>query len=624
MLSHQVDYTGAQVAIDNAFFKSILSELPSLIACLDLEFKYTYVNSAYGKWFGITQEQCLNRSAEEVLGREVMEMARPFLNATLQGEKQCFERYVPYKNGSKKIHVQYLPLHNSNETIIGIAVIVHDLSELSNRDEKLKLVFENIENGIVIHDSNGKIIEFNPASLTILGVSPEQLLGFTSMNISWKVLRADGSNFPGEDHPAMVALRTGSKIVDTIMRVQLPDGNERWVNVCASPFNSKGNSNNLDPSQRNVLVTFTDLTARMKAEAEQQESVSFIRAIANNTPGMLAYWKKDLICAFSNQENLDCFGRTSEQMQGISMQELIGIESFKKNESHIKAVLSGNNQQFERVILKPDGKTAYLWVQYISNYVQKELQGFFTLITDITPIKIAEKQALHASKLASLGEMAAGIVHEIRNPLSIILGHMHVLHKYVNDPEKFLAKTKSIKEAAARINKIANGLSKFSRVSDESSYSHHSVSKIIEDSLILVESNAKINNTAISYEIKKDSYILCEEIEIEQVMINLVNNSIDAIKNNPNKWIKIELLEELNSVVIRVIDSGLGIPEQYKEKIFDSFFTTKKIGEGTGLGLSIIKGILNRCGGNITIDSNCPNTCFEIRFPIANPKEDTL
>jgi C4-dicarboxylate-specific signal transduction histidine kinase len=109
--------------------------------------------------------------------------------------------------------------------------------------------------------------------------------------------------------------------------------------------------------------------------------------------------------------------------------------------------------------------------------------------------------------------------------------------------------------------------------------------------------------------------IHCNEIEVEQVIVNLINNALDAIKTKIDKWIKISIYEEANQVVLRVMDSGKGIPEEVRQNLFDPFFTTKQTGEGTGLGLSISKGIIDEHKATITVLDNCPNTCFEIRFP---------
>ena len=108
---------------------------------------------------------------------------------------------------------------------------------------------------------------------------------------------------------------------------------------------------------------------------------------------------------------------------------------------------------------------------------------------------------------------------------------------------------------------------------------------------------------------------MCDEIEIEQILINLINNSIDAIKQLPKKWINISLIEKNENLVLTIADSGDGIPISIQDRIFDPFYTTKKIGEGTGLGLSIVKGMLEDHDASITLDNDSINTCFILRFP---------
>ncbi len=218
------------------------------------------------------------------------------------------------------------------------------------------------------------------------------------------------------------------------------------------------------------------------------------------------------------------------------------------------------------------------------------------------------------AKLASLGEMSARIAHEINNPLAIISGSVGLLSKFADNPEKFSAKIESIQNSCIRISKIVQGLKKFSRSGDQVTLGSHSLCETVKEAIALTESKAKRYNTTVAYECKSDAPILCNEIEIEQVIVNLINNGIDAVERLQEKWVKITVFEEDSSVVLRVVDSGLGIPAEIRDRIFDPFFTTKPVGNGTGLGLSITKGILDEHGASISIVPDSPNTCFEIRF----------
>lgn len=245
----------------------------------------------------------------------------------------------------------------------------------------------------------------------------------------------------------------------------------------------------------------------------------------------------------------------------------------------------------------------------------------FAAARDITDLLKAEEEAklekakaLHNAKLASLGEMSAGIAHEINNPLAIISGSAELMQKHLSDTELIKSKTEIIFKATQRIAKIVNGLRKFSRSSEKKEYTAKSLNQILKEVVTLVEPQSKRYYTEISLTSSTDGLILCDEMEIEQVLINLINNSIDAIKGNHKRWIKISVFEDSAQIVIQIRDSGNGIDSKIAEKLFQPFFTTKPIGEGTGLGLSIVKGILDEHKASIELLQNDPNTCFELRF----------
>jgi len=215
-----------------------------------------------------------------------------------------------------------------------------------------------------------------------------------------------------------------------------------------------------------------------------------------------------------------------------------------------------------------------------------------------------------------MGEMSAGIAHEINNPLAIIEGTARTLAKFIDDPQGFAQKITTINKSCERISRIVRSLKKFSRSDDKLHLSSYSLCGLVTEALILTESKAKKNDTPViqGAEPGIDSTILCDEIEIEQVIVNLINNSLDAVKGNSEKWVKVSVSQDVSSIILRVTDSGRGIPKEIQSKIFDPFFTTKVVGEGTGLGLSITKGILDEHKATISVLDHEPHTCFEVRF----------
>lgn len=230
-------------------------------------------------------------------------------------------------------------------------------------------------------------------------------------------------------------------------------------------------------------------------------------------------------------------------------------------------------------------------------------------------LKATNEQLIQASKLALLGEMSAGVAHEINNPLSIIKASTDLIEKkFKNDPVKFSQKIEGIKRACDRISKIVNGLRKFSRAGGDSRKEICSVKSVVTESVGLLDLKAKDCLVELHLDCQSDSFIFCDEVEIQQVICNLLGNAIDAAKVQTDKWVKVLVYDQLGQVIIEVVDSGRGIPKEIQDKIFNPFFTTKSVGEGTGLGLSISKGILDDHLAHIELVSNKANTCFQIRF----------
>ena len=229
-------------------------------------------------------------------------------------------------------------------------------------------------------------------------------------------------------------------------------------------------------------------------------------------------------------------------------------------------------------------------------------------------IELQKNKLFHQSKLASLGEMSAGIAHEVNNPLAIIAGSAELLEKFKDKPEKFNAKVESILKSCGRISKILNGLKKFSRSAEISSFAPHDIGEIIDEVVTLTQIKSTRTGVTLKTEWSEGLTLICDDLGIEQVLINLINNAIDAVKYKDERWVKITAHQENQMIILRVIDSGDQISQELEEKIFDPFFTTKKVGEGTGLGLSITKGILDEHNASIVLNRSFPTTCFEIRF----------
>lgn len=227
------------------------------------------------------------------------------------------------------------------------------------------------------------------------------------------------------------------------------------------------------------------------------------------------------------------------------------------------------------------------------------------------------------SKMAALGQMASGMAHEINNPLAIIKSRAEQLLFILMSSgevsaDVFKKELAKISNTTDRIAKIIKGLRAFARNSESDPFVSTKFKAIYENTLELCSEKIKNRNIDIIFEGHSDFNILCRESQMIQVLLNLLNNSVDAVDSLEKKWIKISTSENENYFIIKVTDSGFGIPSDVAHKVMQPFFTTKDVGKGTGLGLSISKGILEEHGAHIHYDIDSRNTSFQIDFPKEN------
>jgi PAS domain S-box-containing protein len=253
---------------------------------------------------------------------------------------------------------------------------------------------------------------------------------------------------------------------------------------------------------------------------------------------------------------------------------------------------------------------------------------FMSIRKDITVRKKMEEDLKHEQRkrstierLSAIGEMAANIAHEIKNPLSIILLQTHILRELEASGALTLAEAcggvEKIEQVAKRINKIIAGLLSLSRNADSDPLERVSTKALIDGTVEFCASSLEKRKVSLLRDPEeKEFFIECRPIQISQVLLNLINNAKDAIEKLDKKWIRISVENAFGSVKISVSDSGNGLTPKIRARIMEPFFTTKLDGKGTGLGLSISRKILESHGGELFL-AGTKNTCFVVKLPEA-------
>ena len=239
-------------------------------------------------------------------------------------------------------------------------------------------------------------------------------------------------------------------------------------------------------------------------------------------------------------------------------------------------------------------------------------KGLVLFIEDITEIKKIKDQMQRNDKLATIGELATGIAHEIRNPLAIIKMIEQTMRSELKDNQDALLELEVIDEEVERANKVIKSLMELGKPSKNVRNSY-SLNEIIEDVLIIVNNYSSQHNVEVCFQKADIPYAEVDKEQMKQAFVNLIVNAVDAMPQGGQLIISTEFLtDKWIKVVFR--DSGEGIAEENIEKIFSPFFTTKT--EGTGLGLSIVHRIIQDHGGIIKVSSKLEKgTCFELLFP---------
>ena len=241
-------------------------------------------------------------------------------------------------------------------------------------------------------------------------------------------------------------------------------------------------------------------------------------------------------------------------------------------------------------------------------------------------LEAEQARSVAASRLASLGEMAAGIAHEVNNPLAIIQLSLKTISSRLKElgvQDPIVQELCSQGDATlVRIGKINKSLLKFSRDGERDSPEVVGLYDWIEEILVFYRSKAQKAGVDIHlrFNIDKDTKIMTRPVPVSQVLINILNNALDELKklHDSKKEVGITVCYKNQNLQIRVTNSGPKIPEDIADKIFEPFYTSKPIGQGTGLGLSISKGIMAQEDGDIYVDLNEDDTTFVIAFSKLN------
>jgi len=314
----------------------------------------------------------------------------------------------------------------------------------------------------------------------------------------------------------------------------------------------------------------------------------------------------EAVCRYLGRKRYHIIGKSLESVMGFQYE---ATETLKRsiNETFTKNV-NGKSE------VESDGKI-FEFFTFPMQDASEKLTRVLLMMNDVTQVRAMYRQMLQENKMTAIGQLAAGVAHEIRNPLGLIRNYCHLLKKSSPDDEELKSKAINMMEKAVdRSNEIIDNLLRFSRMSNEK-WSKVNLKQSILSILSFEEHTLIKNNINVTLNCNEEINLYLVQESVEMIMINLIINAVDAMESGGE--IIIECIEDGEEVTVTISDTGAGIPEEIRANIFNPFFTTKENRNGCGLGLYIVYNEISKLNGKITVVSEVGvGTTFTILLPV--------
>jgi PAS domain S-box-containing protein len=500
--------------------------------------------------------------------------------------------------------------------------------------ERYRILFQSLAVGVVVHAADGTIVSCNPAAERILGLTFDQMLGRTSTDPHWRAMKEDGSPFPGAEHPAMVALRTGRAIRGTVMGVARPDGRRSWISVNAEPLPS---------APQGVLASFTDITRLVEAQRHAQALHDRLMLATESGGVGTVELHPHTGRAICDAVTMRLFGLEREPPGEHAAELLLDLiepedraRLIANIERAVKAHPDGTRLDGSLWIRWPDGTRRRLrarGVVYLDVAgLAPRLVGVFHDVTARAELD-ASRAAREAAERDSLAksELLARVSHELRTPLNAILGFAQLLALRPDQPAADVRDhSERILSAGRHLTSIVSDLLDASQLETGTLSAPQAVPTSLRGLLGAVLQGSSEEAGAAGVRVATADpgplTVLADHARLQQVLGHLVDNAIRY--NRPGGSVLLRASAVGDAVRIEVADNGHGIRAEDLERIFEPFFRSR-VGEvrrvdGTGLGLAICRGFVERMNGRITVRSRLgTGSVFGVTLPAAAPDPAT-
>lgn len=510
--------------------------------------------------------------------------------------------------------------------------IIHDITSRRQAEQKIKdtmaqlnATLNALPDILFEVDAEGRIHSFHTHNKDALFVAPEQFLGRKIREVMPPEAAETIMN-------AINRALTDGAVRGVAYSLPSPSG-ERWYEMSMT---TKGDATGPDP--RFIAVT-RDITDRRKAQDELALTTSRYTTMINTVPAVMYVKNVNQEYITGNLELSRLAGRPIEQIIGCTTESIFADEFGRRlSEADQAAAASGKELTVaEERMTFPDGEERWVSTTRVPLLDhQGQVTGLVGLLQDVTNQRRSREQLVQADKLAAIGTLAAGVAHEINNPIGFISSNLNTMAKYLQKIQLIVTKPAGVGEddretldamltdfadavaesleGTTRVRNIVADLKSFSRV-DRAEKELANLNEGINSTLNIVWNELKYK-CKVEKDLGDIPDIFCIPNQLNQVFMNILINASHAIKHDQG-LIKVRTWTDDDNVYVSFEDNGEGIPPANLKKIFEPFFTTKDVGKGTGLGLSLAYDIVKKHHGSIDIWSEVG---VGTRFTIVLPK----
>jgi PAS domain S-box-containing protein len=353
-----------------------------------------------------------------------------------------------------------------------------------------------------------------------------------------------------------------------------------------------------------TLTIKNHLSEIKSAEKFLEKQQKLLKTILDASPEYVYLQDPHSVYLAANKAFCQLLEKQEQEIIGKTDFDLFDTDSARQHIAENQRIIkTGRPMEKQEEVVTAGGKQWFHVVKIPVRDPEGKITGVLRSARDITELKEIQARLIQSQKMESIGQLAAGIAHEINTPLGIILGYAQVLAEEVPEGGEIYEDLKTIERQSKVCRKIVADLLRFSRHT-ETTISSLNINQSITDVVSVMQHPFKLERIEIITHLEQALPLIRGDKEkIEQVFVNLLNNAHDAIGSDGTIHLTTKFDAGRDEIVIQVLDTGSGISSECLDKIFDPFFTTKAVGQGTGLGLAVTFGIIQEHGGRIEVES---------------------